>query len=604
MASVEPGAATTIPAIFAERVGRSAEIVAYTQFNRKTNVWVNTTWSQVRDLVEQWRRGFAASKVAPGDRVALLLDNGLNWVCFDQAALSLGLVTVPLFSTDSPENWAHILGDSAPALLMVGRSHDWDRLRPLRDRFPSVRTIVCAGADAATAEDIVSLSDWLERGVSPPRVDVQPDALATITYSSGTTGRPKGVMLSHGNLASATSAVLASNRGYNSDVFLSFLPMAHAFARTVEYYAAMACGGRMAFARSIAELADDFTTVRPTILMGVPRIYERAWTRIEAASKATPLGAWMFKAAVGLYAIRNRSIAHRVASRALTNLVKRQVLARFGGRLRLVVSGSAPLSRDLALGLRAVGLPLVEGYGMAEAAGPVSGDTVADYQAGTVGYLLQNVDARLSETGELLIRSPSVMQGYWGKAEETKQAIDEDGWLHTGDLAEWVDKRIKIVGRVHDVIVTATGEKLAPAEVEFRIASNPLFDQVVVIGNNRPFVTALAVLDQERWAEVARANALDPAEPNTSKAEKLLLKTIAATTADLPNYAQVRRLHATLEPWTAEGGLATVTMKLKRSKIEERYRDAIDRLYEKAGRTRVTLEQDKGGRQTAAPSGD
>lgn len=578
----------TIPQIFNARVAATPDSIGYAHFDRNTGRWVDTTWAQMRDMVEAWKRAFAASRASPGDRVALLLDNGVYWVCFDQAALSLGLVTVPLYGTDSPDNWAHVLQDSAPVLLLVGKLDPWHRLEALRGQFPSVRTVVCADPEAVTEGGISSLSDWLSSGVEPPDVRVTPDTLATITYSSGTTGRPKGIMLSHRNLTHATACAFALTPGRATDVFLSYLPLAHVFARTVEYYSAMLCGGRMVFARSVAELAEDFNIVQPTILMGVPRIFERVWQRIEGASKSSMIANWLFRAAVRLHPIRHRSIAHRIASDVATRLVSKPVLAKFGGRVRLVVSGSAPLSKELAHGLRAVGLPVVEGYGLAEAAGPVSGDEISDYQPGTVGPPLEGVEARLSDRGELLVRSPSVMVGYWGRDDETAQAIDRDGWLHTGDLAEWVDGRIRIVGRVHDIIVAATGEKLAPSDVESRITHDPLFNQAVVIGNHRQFVAAIVVLEPSAWDELARSSDLDPSNPGSREAEKLLLKRVAALTTDMPKCAQVRRLHATLEPWTADNGLATATLKLRRAKIEEYYRDQIEAFYaERSARQRI-----------------
>ncbi len=576
---IRPVGAETIPQIFAERVDRSPNSIAYTEFDKGARVWVDTTWREVAALVERWRRAFARSGLTAGDRVALLLDNGLNWVCFDQAALSLGLVAVPLFGTDSPENWIYVLRDSSPALLLIGKYSDWKRLQPRQSEFSSIRTIVCAAGSQVAGTSVLSLSDWLSGGIEPPKVEVTPETLATITYSSGTTGHPKGVMLTHGNLANAARSVLARHPGYDTDVFLSFLPTAHVFARTVEYYAAMICGGRLAFARSIAELPQDFMVIRPTVLMGVPRIYERAWNAIESASKSSALSARLLNAAVRLYPIRARSVAHRTASWMATRIVRKKILARFGGRIRLAVCGGAPLSSELAVRLRAVGLPLVEGYGMAEAAGPVSGDFVADYQPGTVGRLLNNVEARLLDGGELLIRSPSIMRGYWGRPDETEQAIDKDGWLHTGDLAEWVGERIRIVGRIHDVIITATGEKFASSELEMRIASDPLFEQAIVVGNNRSFVAALVVLNPLGWTDLASIRGIDPGNPNAREAEMVLLERIGAVTKDLPSYCQVRRLHAMLEPWTVETGLATATMKLKRARIEDRYRDVIEKLF-------------------------
>ncbi|MCP4385354.1 MAG: long-chain fatty acid--CoA ligase [Hyphomicrobiales bacterium] len=572
--------AQTIPEMFDARVRRSPDRVAYSQFDKSVSRWEDISWRDVAQRVARWRASLEAAGLKTGDRAAILLDNCLEWVCFDQAALSLGLMVVPLYRTDSAENSAYLLSDSTPRLLLVPSEEEWRRLRPLRDRFASVGCVVSVQTPSGGSSDIIGLDDWLTDADVPAKPPVTPplasDTLASISYTSGTTGRPKGVMLSHGNLISATRAVLKRNRGQSDDVFLAFLPMAHIFERTVEYYPAMASGARLVFARAVASLPEDLISVRPTIMIGVPRIYERSWNAIQE----TAFGRFLLDRALTLGHRPIHSLVERLQLWLIDRLLCRRISERFGGRLRLAVCGSAPLSPELALGLRAVGVPIVEGYGLAEAAGPISGDEVSSYAPGSAGRLLDGVEARIAKDGELLVRAPSVMQGYWNRPEDTARTIDGNGWLHTGDLAAVREDRLVILGRVHDVIVTATAEKLSPHDLEMRIVSDPLFEQAVVVGNARPFLVALVVLEPAQWQAFAAANNLDPIDPNDARAEGLLIDKIGPLIRDFPSYAQIRRLFASLEPWTLEDGLVTATLKTKRKSVEKKHADVIASLYE------------------------
>jgi long-chain acyl-CoA synthetase len=409
---------------------------------------------------------------------------------------------------------------------------------------------------------------------------VKADTLATITYTSGTTGRPKGVMLTHGNLVAAASATAKRNPGYLEDVFLSFLPMAHIFERTTEYYLAMACGGQIAFARSIPDLPEDMATIKPSVLMGVPRIFERIWKGVVTSASANPLGRWLLGqvTAIGPDTGHDK-IATRAVRWLIERLITRNLLRRFGGRLRITVCGGAPLSADLAAALRTIGLPLIEGYGLAEAAGPVSGDELSEFRPGAVGRPLPGTNVRIAASGEILLRSAAVMSGYWKRPEETAQAIDQEGWLHTGDVGELREGRLYIHGRMRDIIVLSTGEKLAPSDLESQIITDPLFEQAMVVGDRRPIVAALVVLDKKAWTGFAKENGLAPDDPNDPDCEQALRQHIAALCRAFPEYAQVRRVRAGFEAWTAEDGLLSVTLKVKRNAVSALFADEIEELF-------------------------
>jgi len=312
----------------------------------------------------------------------------------------------------------------------------------------------------------------------------------------------------------------------------------------------------------------------------VPRIFERVWKGVVHSASSSPAGRWLLDRAAAIGPDTGRSgLFERVERWLIGRLVTRKVLGRFGGRLRTAVCGGAPLSADLARSLRAIGLPLVEGYGLAEAAGPVSGDNVADYEPGSVGRPLDGMDVRISDSGEILLRSASVMSGYWNRPEETAEVLDKDGWLHTGDLGELRGQRLYVRGRVRDLIVLSTGEKLAPSDLESQIITDPLFEQAMVIGDRRPIVAALVVLEKERWNEFAADKGLDPEDPNDLRGERALRQRIENLCRAFPDYAQVRRLRAGFDPWTTEAGLLSVTLKVKRDAVAAEFADEIAGLF-------------------------
>lgn len=570
----------TIPAVLDERVRRTPTKIAYRQYERADYCWHSYTWQDMSKRIAEWRKGFVHSGLAPGQRVAILLKNSVEWVCFDLAALRLGLVTVPLHATDGPHNWADQLADAEPRLLLIGRLEDWKALAPFRERFPLLETIVCLETIADGSSDMVHVDAWLDNESTPTDAAIEPNTLATITYTSGTTGRPKGVMLSHRNIITAACATLQRNPVFSDDVFLSFLPMAHIFERTTEYYLAIAGGGEIAFARSIPELPEDLAAIRPSVIMAVPRIFERIWKGVVVSASKNPIGRWLLRRVKETRSDTGGKTTLTGFERLLIQLfITRKLLGRFGGRLRITVSGGAPMSAELAGSLRTIGLPLVEGYGLAEAAGPVSGDSLADYKPGAVGRPLDGIQARIAASGEILLKSPSVMQGYWKRPEQTAEVLDEDGWLHTGDTGDLRQGRLYIHGRMRDLIVLSTGEKLAPSDLESQIKTDPMFEQAMIIGDRRPFVGALVVLNREYWRDFATEKGFDPDDPNDQSGEQALLHRIERLCRNLPDYAQVRRLRSGFDIWTPEAGLLSVTLKVKRDAVSAAFADQIKDIF-------------------------
>ena len=589
--------ARTLPGLFLRRCEKNPEAEAYRQYDAAAGTWQSYRWREMRALAGRWRAALARENLAPGERVAILLRNSVEWVCIDQAAQSLGLAVVPLYVTDNPENITHILRDSDARVLFLRTSGQWQALAPLRARFPGLARVLCleraAAAVAGAGIELSFVADWLAAAAEPMSAgDVDTHALATIVYTSGTTGRPKGVMLSHNNILSNAEAVLKLVPAYREDLFLSFLPLSHTFERTVGYYLPIMTGSTVAFARSAQDLAQDLLDIRPTLLVSVPRIYDLAYARVQQGlekkgAAARALFAWAehigwsrFETAQGRGT--PLGLLAKLPWPLLRRLVADKLLARFGGRLRLAISGGAPLSPRLARCFIGLGLPLLQGYGLTEAAPIVSANLIEDNVPDSVGVPLPGIEIKLAGQNELLVRGPNVMLGYWNRPQDTREAIDADGWLHTGDQARVRGHHLYITGRLKEILVTSTGEKIAPADVEMAITADPLFAQAMVVGEGMPHLAALIVLDPEAWREAAKKLGLDAADPASLKATALLQAVrdrIRKLLRSFPSHARVRETWLSLEPWTIENGLLTPTLKIKRPVLGERYAREIRELY-------------------------
>ena len=353
----------------------------------------------------------------------------------------------------------------------------------------------------------------------------------------------------------------------------------------------MLAGSQVAYARSIEQLREDLPVIRPTVFLSVPRVYERVYLRLQDKMAKSPLARQLFELTVDVgwqrfQAAQGRTPPLKLHRRALWAILRRlvasKVLARLGGRMRVAVSGGAPLSENLARFFIGLGLPLVEGYGLTEASPVVSGNPPQQSIAGSVGTPLSEVEVRLAKNGELLVKSPGVMQGYWKRPEDTRQTVNGEGWLHTGDLADIRESNIYLKGRLKEILVTSTGENVPPADMEMKLTMDPLIDQAMVIGERRPYVAALLVLNQEGWRHLASELGLDPETPSSFmdlKVVDAVLDRVRTLLQGFPGFAQVRTVHLTLEPWTIENGLLTPTMKVKRNELLVRFAHEIEELY-------------------------
>lgn len=587
---------TTLAELLLWRVRRSPGAIAYRQFEPAKDTWIDYNWRELALRIDSWRLALVALGLERGARVAILLPNSVDAVTIDQAALAEGYVPVPLHVVDNPGSLAYILADCEASVLVLRDLAEWQRIAAAGTELPLLKTVVCLDGQVAPAPPVIGLDDWIEAGKSASGAARMPPLatdLAAIVYTSGTTGKPKGVMLTHANVVANVKGCAERLPLDEGDVFLSFLPLSHTFERTAGYYLPMAAGCTVAYVRSIGQIAEDLMTIRPHALVSVPRIYERfyaalletlasgpSWKR-SLFDAALALGWRRFQAAQGLARPGLLGLAAQVLWPVLEGPVARPVLARFGGRLKVAVSGGAALSAAVSRCFLGLGLPVVQGYGMTETSPVIAVNTLTDNWPETVGRPLANVEVRIGENDELQVRGPSIMRGYWKRAAETAQAFTEDSWLKTGDQADWVEGRIHIKGRIKEIIVTSTGEKIAPADLETAILADPLFDQVFVLGENRPFLAAFVVLNSAAWVNLAPALGVAPGAPGLTdpKAQSALLEHIRATTRTFPSYAVPRVVRATLEPWTIEAELMTPTLKIKRKKLELFYAHEIEAIY-------------------------
>jgi long-chain acyl-CoA synthetase len=585
--------AGTLAGLFRERLRRTPAAIAYRQYDDDAGRWVDASWSEMAREVARWQAAFAETGLRPGDRVAILMRNCREWVVFDQAALGSGLVVVPLYMDDRPENTAYILNDAGVSLLYLHGAEQWDRLLTVHNELRGLSRILTQNPVTVPPGEtrVRTVAEWLrEKSGELLAKDSEPDRLATIVYTSGTTGRPKGVMLSHRNILANADSGLDYVPMYREDLLLSFLPLSHTFERTVGYYAPMMTGATVAYARSIPLLAEDLLALQPTVLISVPRIYERVYNKIMAGlAEKRPLAARLFRLAVEtgwrrFLQRQGRGGWHPafLLWPLLDRLVAGKIMARLGGRLRLAAAGGAPLPPEIAKVFIGLGLNLLQGYGLTETSPIIACNTAHDNEPFSVGIPLSNVEVRIGENGELLTRGPCVMLGYWERPEATREIIDAENWLHTGDQVRIERNHIYITGRLKEIIVLANGEKVPPADMEMAIALDPLFEQVMVLGDSRPYLSAIIVLNAHQWEALAvtlRLDAADPAALTSQELEKAVLSLLAGRLAEFPGYAQVRRAACTLEPWTVDNGLITPTMKLKRDRILARYGDEIAILY-------------------------
>ena len=567
---------------------------------KRDSSWEDISWQQFGDQIVRAARGLAASGFQPGDRLAILADNRPEWPLLDLACLYLGGVDVPLYLTSPPDDLAYILNDAGASVLAVAGDDQRQKIAQIASEVPSLRQVIQLDTDSAPNAGLpnrlatLSLTDLLASGEhsSQPAQPASDPGLATIIYTSGTTGRPKGVMLSHTNmLANAEDAAAVLPLG-EEDLTLSFLPLSHGFERTGGLYTILRAGGTIAYGGGIASLTDDLSVVRPTILCCVPRVLERVYQhmlgeRENASFVKQKILSWALE--VGRAAGRARtsdaalpfalSLQHGLADRLVFGALR----TALGGRIRFLVSGGAPLNADLACFFHGAGIPVYEGYGLTEAGPVVACNTPDRNRVGSVGTPLPQVSVRIADDGEVCVRGPNVMAGYYNRPEDTAAALDAEGWLHTGDIGA-IDAQgfLAITDRKKDLLITSQGENVAPQPIEGRFRQEPLIEEACLIGDQRPYLTVLLVPDRAFVEIVANTHGVSGEWPDVLEhptIRGLFQQCFETVNNSLPRHAQPRHFTLLAEPFSQASNELTPTLKVKRRTVLQTRQAAIDGMY-------------------------
>jgi len=587
---IHPEDALHLPGLFNERVNRASKKIAYQYFDNTNQQWLSHSWLQVKNRIALIQHALLNLNLSQGNCVGIMAHNCPEWMMFEQAALGLGLVIVPLYPNDRADNIKYIINDAEIKALLVAGNEQCNILTKIQADIKNIQKIISLQPVTNNILDVIEFDTWIDTEDTPSYVikKINPEHLASIVYTSGTTGRPKGVMLSHTNILQNAYGASQCESFLPSDVFLSFLPLSHMFERTVGYYLPMLAGATVVYARSIDNLAEDLVNIKPTILVTVPRIFERVYNKIQLQLEDKPrISRILFDLAVdvGWHWFRysqNKSNWHiKLLIRPLLfKLVSNKILKKLGGNLRLAISGGAALSPEIARTFIGLGLNISQGYGMTEASPVVCTNLLHDNEPNSVGQKLVNIEVKLGNDDELLVQGPSVMLGYLHNKEATSKIINKEGWLHTGDVAKIINEHIYITGRIKDILVLSTGEKVPPNDIELAITNDPLFEQAIVYGEGKPFLTAITALNPIEWGKLKdKLTVNKDIDIKSKEVDEYILARLKKCLNDFPGYARIYKIHNTLDSWTVDNGLATPTLKLKRKYIFEKYNQQIEDMY-------------------------
>jgi long-chain acyl-CoA synthetase len=555
--------------------------------------WATRTFDEVGETVRRLALGLIGLGVERGDKVSILGNTRVEWTYFDYAALTAGAIVVPIYQTNSAEECEYVLENSDAKVVIVEDEAQLEKIRAVRDRCPKLEHVIRmtgSGGGAISADELIargaslSDSDWTERYES-----VTPDDICTFIYTSGTTGPPKGCVISHGNYRAMLDMVVAQNvlEGEGELTYL-FLPLAHSFALLIQF-GSFELGATLAYwERDPLRIMANLAEVKPTYFPSVPRIFEKIYTAATAAvEQEGGLKKRIFDWSVGVgkrYHEAERGggagpflrLQHALADR----LVLGKIRNLFGGNLRVAVSGAAPINPEILRFFDAAGVLVIEGWGMTETSTAATIATPEDFKFGTIGKPFRGVEVKIAEDGEILVKGPNVFQGYYKNEEATRETI-VDGWLHTGDIGEFdADGYLKITGRKKDIIITAGGKNITPANLEAEIKQHPMISQCVVIGDRRPFLVAVVTLDPEEAVKFASEKGLDVDtlhdDPTVNASIQAHLDQVNQKFARVE---QVKRFEILPRDFSQEGGELTPSMKVKRNVVAEKYADEVDALY-------------------------
>ena len=590
---------TTLTQLFFDAIDKFSSKGAALRY-KQAGKWHDVTHQELARKVHHAAVGLWELGVKPSDKVAILSTNRPEWAIADYACLTARCADVPIYPTIPGNQVAYILSDSQAVAAFVADRAQYQKIVEHRSDIPSLKHIICFDG-SVEGEGVLSLQELYQYGAAAEdkypdyreeACAVGQDELATLIYTSGTTGSPKGVMTTHHNITSNVNAALQVLDIGPEDSVLSLLPLSHTFERTAGHYVMLHAGATISYAESIDQVPANLLEVKPTIVLSVPRLFEKIYARVLENATAggavkrriffwsrSTAEAWADLALSGKSIPRGLGLKKRVADKLIFSKLK----ARTGGRIRFFVSGGAPLYPEIARFFYAAGIPILEGYGITETSPVIAVNPLDAPHMGTVGPAIPGVEVKIAPDGEILARGPNVMAGYYNKPEATREAIDEDGWFHTGDIGEFDnDNYLKITDRKKDIIVTAGGKNIAPQPIENKVKANKYVLNAVMVGDKRKFPSILVVPNTdvlELWATEEGILA-DPGE--FLKHPEVVTKIEAEVMGcfgDLASYEIPKKVLIVQKDFSIEAGELTPTLKVKRKVVEEKYKDLVEGIY-------------------------
>ena len=592
---------STIPEMFLAVCNEYGDKEAY--FYKEKGEWKGITFREVRHTVENIAYGLASLGCDKGDRVAILSNNNPKWAMSDYAVICMGGATASVYPTLTSPQVKFILDDCESKVVITENREQADKVLDFLDDSEFIKTVVVMDDDSYDRDNVIAFSELTQLGEdhnSSAGFDFEErarsakaDDLLTLIYTSGTTGNPKGVMLTHNNIVTNIKATYAVVTVESSDVYLSFLPLSHSYERTVGHFGMFSVGATVYYAESIEKVSENIPEVRPSVMASVPRLYEKMYTRIldkVAGDPALRQKIFWWAIGVGREALKYRQkhepmpaglkIKHGIAEKLVFSKLK----DRLGGRLKFFSSGAAPLSGEIGEFFGAAGLIILEGYGLTETSPVMTLNSLDSFKFGTVGHPISDVEVKIAEDGEILNRGPNTMKGYFKNEDATREAIDADGWFHTGDIGEFdEDGFLRITDRKKNLIVTSGGKNVAPAALENALITSKYIEQLLVIGDNRNFISALIVPSFEALEGFAADKGISETSPDalcrTSEVQALFDAEVAAAMENFARFERIRKVELLPKEWTIADNELTPTLKVKRRVVVERYKDVIDAMY-------------------------
>lgn len=590
--------------------------------------YTSITYQTMLNKVRYFAASLIANQIGVNGKVALFAKNCPEWAISDFGTMFAGCVTVPIYETLTNDSIEYIFKESEVSVVLVDSKQKYERIAALKEKLPDLKKIIVVDSltiPTDTDEDVVAYEDWIDKGkifydentavIENAYNQIHRDDIASIVYTSGTTGLPKGVMLTHKNFLSQVYAILSIFDITQDDRLLSILPLCHAFERATGHFTALMAGSAIYYAEDMTKVADNLIEVKPHICIAVPRLFEKIYAGVqEGLQEASFIQKIIFKWALNvgskLYQVKKdvsefpsqRRLRHRpetsskdwqvesslwmkVQGYVAKKLIFNKITSRLGGNIRYFVSGGAPLSEEIIVFFRNLGVVIYEGYGLTETSPVIAFNYRSEYEPGTVGKLLPFVDVRLSKDKEILVRGPNVMKGYYKNEEATREVLDEDGWFHTGDMGAFTDNNnLAITGRIKEVIVTSGGKNIPIAPIETKLNESNLVSQGMLVGNKRNYLSALIFPDLEKMKSLAEKIGSSSKTIEEMCNDKSIIEAyqdlVDKINSKLARFETIKRFKLIPHELTVDEGELTPTLKLRRNVVETKFQNEIDSIYE------------------------